>query len=269
MRAKPWSNPATTDAVFRLLQEGLPKASAPDAGALGIDWSGMKVADVGTGRGHFSHRLGSMMSEAGLDPADHIFACDLIPDSFEYDGIQCHKTEADGRLPFDDGTFDAVISVEVIEHVEDQFAFIRELVRIAKPGGLVIITTPNTHHMGSRLRSLTWGFAHLYDPLPLSVHDPRLCGGHIHPIAPYFLAYTALRSGLTDIDFHGDRRKASASVWAVIFSPLLLLGRLAAARRIWRKAPDIAKENDAWMKACNGWTMLTSRTVVLRAKRPQ
>ena len=148
------------------------------------------------------------------------------------------------------------------------FAFLRELVRIAKPGALIIVTTPNTHHMGARVRTLTWGFPHLYDPLPHGVHDPRLCGGHIHPISPYFLAYTALRSGITDIEFHGDRRKTSASIWAVLLGPFQLLGRAFAAKRIVNKAPELAQENDAWMKALNGWTLLTSRTVVLSGKRP-
>ena len=83
MRAKPWSNPSTTDVVFRLLQKGLPKAADASAGALGIDWSKCKVADVGAGRGHFSHRLGEQLrQEVSLDPALHIFACDLFPESF-------------------------------------------------------------------------------------------------------------------------------------------------------------------------------------------
>ena len=268
MRAKPWSNPATTDVVFRLLQRGLPVAPTKDK-ALGIDWPSVRIADVGAGRGHFSHRLGELIrEEAGHDPADHISACDLFPESFEYDRITCQKTENDGRLPFDDCTFDAVVSVEVIEHVEDQFAFLRELLRIAKPGAPIIVTTPNTHHMVSRVRSLTWGFPQLYDPLSLKVHDPRMCGGHIHPISPYFLAYTALRSGLDEIHFHGDRRKSSALVWAVLLSPILLLGRATAAARLAKKKPEVSAENAEWMKACNGLEMLTSRTVVLDTRRP-
>ncbi len=265
MRAKSWSNPATTDVVFRLLEEGL-----REAGTTGSpDWKQLKVVDVGAGRGFFSLRFGEMLKEgSGLEPKEHIFACDLMPESFEYEGIECVQTGANGRLPFDDSSFDAVVSVEVIEHVEDQFAFLRELLRIAKPGAPVIVTTPNTHHALSRVRNLTWGFAQLYDPLPLGVHDPRLCGGHIHPIAPYFLAYTALRSGLTGIKFHADRKKTSAGIWALLFYPLILFGRLAAARRLQRKHPAVAAENAQWMKACNSWSMLTSRTVVLETRRP-
>jgi SAM-dependent methyltransferase len=262
MRAKPWSNPATTEVVRRLLREALAGGAEPA-------WADLKLADVGAGRGHFSHQLGEELRQRhGLDPGEHVFPCDLFPESFEYDAVTCRRTEADGRLPFEDASFDAVVSVEVIEHVEDQFAFLRELLRIAKPGAPVVVTTPNTHHMVSRLRSLTWGFPQLYDPLSLEVHDPRMCGGHIHPISPWFLAYTGLRAGLVGLELHGDRRKTSAALWALLLSPLLLLGRARNALRLAKKKPDVARQNDAWMKRLNGWTLLTARTAILAGRRP-
>lgn len=46
-------------------------------------------------------------------------------------------------LPFDEGTFDCVISFQVIEHIEQDAAFVREVCRILRPGGRFIVTTPN------------------------------------------------------------------------------------------------------------------------------
>lgn len=48
-----------------------------------------------------------------------------------------------GRVPLPDGLADAVVCLETIEHVENPRALYRELTRLAKPGGLVIVTTPN------------------------------------------------------------------------------------------------------------------------------
>lgn len=263
MKAKGWSIPKTTEVVLELLREGL--GLGP-----GSDWSGLEdklLVDVGTGRGHLSHVLSQALAASDLKPADHIAACDLIPDSFEVEGITCHQTEADGRLPFDDATFDAVISIEVIEHVEDQFAFWRELLRIAKPGALVIVTTPNTHNVNSRLRNLTWGFPLLYNPLPHGVHDPRLLGGHIHPVSPYFLAYGALRAGAVEIDFHGDRRKSSAVALFALLWPLFVIGKAKNFGRMKRKAPELAEENRPWVDALSGTELLFARTAILTCRR--
>jgi SAM-dependent methyltransferase len=47
------------------------------------------------------------------------------------------------RLPFDDGAFDAVVVIDVHEHLEDPAQLNRELWRVVRPGGRIIVTTPN------------------------------------------------------------------------------------------------------------------------------
>ncbi|MDE6624232.1 MAG: class I SAM-dependent methyltransferase [Alistipes sp.] len=46
-------------------------------------------------------------------------------------------------LPFDDGSFDCVISFQVIEHIERDAEFVREIHRVLRPGGRFVVTTPN------------------------------------------------------------------------------------------------------------------------------
>src|SRR5262249_44997443 len=48
-----------------------------------------------------------------------------------------------GRLPLGDAAADVTAAIEVIEHLENPRAFVRELARITKPGGWVVLTTPN------------------------------------------------------------------------------------------------------------------------------
>jgi SAM-dependent methyltransferase len=69
-------------------------------------------------------------------------------DAVHYDGLPADVTflRADldsARLPLDDGSMDVAVAVEVIEHLENPRAFVRELVRVTRPGGWVVVTTPN------------------------------------------------------------------------------------------------------------------------------
>jgi SAM-dependent methyltransferase len=255
MKAKGWSIPQTNDKVLELLGP--------------LDWKRSRVADVGAGRGAFSMLLGEKLrAEHGLGPREHLFACDPISKSFEYDGIDCAPTLANGRLPFEDASFDATVSIEVIEHVEDSFAFLRELARVTKPGGRVIVTTPNVLNLSSRLRSFACGFPELFDPLPIRDGDPRVCSGHIHPIAPYFLAFAALRAGLIDPTLHSDRTKHSAAALTVLCSPVLFVGNALQRARLARKQPRVLEANSDLLAAVRSWRMLTGRTAILCASKP-
>jgi len=254
MNTKGLSIPRTTQVVRALLAD--------------LDWPSARVADVGAGRGHFCSVLGEELRARGIEPREHLFPSDRDPSSFGYAGVSCARVGPDGRLPYADDSCDAVVSIEVVEHVEDQFAFLRELARVARPGARVIVTTPNVLSLSSRVRTLAWGFPDLFDPLPLAGADERRLGGHIHPITPYFLAFAALRAGLEEPVLHGDRTKRSALAWLPFCSPFLLGASAFQRGRMSRKQPAVLEQNRNLLRALGGIGMLTSRTVILCARKP-
>jgi 2-polyprenyl-3-methyl-5-hydroxy-6-metoxy-1,4-benzoquinol methylase len=84
------------------------------------------------------------------------FDCYIGADVVRYDGFPesavFHEVDLDsGRVPLSDGAADVVAAVETIEHVENPRAFVRELSRLTRPGGWVIVTTPNQLSLLSKL----------------------------------------------------------------------------------------------------------------------
>lgn len=53
--------------------------------------------------------------------------------------------------------FDLVTSFDVIEHVEDDCRYLKELIKITKPGGIIIIGTPNKNRFSNKIKSLIKG----------------------------------------------------------------------------------------------------------------
>jgi SAM-dependent methyltransferase len=58
---------------------------------------------------------------------------------------------AGGALPFPDGSFDAVLAFEVVEHVEDDTGLLDEIARVSRLGGMLILSTPVHASMWSPL----------------------------------------------------------------------------------------------------------------------
>ncbi len=92
------------------------------------------------------------------------------------------------KLPYADNFFDLIFAGEVIEHLIDTDGFLKELNRCVKPGGFVLLTTPNLVSFENRLRSVLGIY-------PKWV-DYRLQGsGHIRAYTPAILSNQLRSSG--------------------------------------------------------------------------
>jgi 2-polyprenyl-3-methyl-5-hydroxy-6-metoxy-1,4-benzoquinol methylase len=97
---------------------------------------GGTLVDVGCGRGALWQLLHERFETyCGLDAVRYEgfpLTGDFRPADLDRD-----------QWPIDDGTADVVVAAETIEHLENPWAFMRALVRVAKPGGWILVTTPN------------------------------------------------------------------------------------------------------------------------------
>ena len=97
-----------------------------------------KVLDYGAGVGQLASRLIS------LNRFDQVFAADIMPMPASLAGkIQWIEQDLNSPIHNYGDFFDVVIAAEVIEHLENPRAMTRDLWRILRPGGTVIISTPN------------------------------------------------------------------------------------------------------------------------------
>ena len=103
-----------------------------------------RVLEFGAGTGTLIARLTAESAVGTLTGADLLPRPDGIPD--EVDWIQA---DLNVPLPCADASFDAIISTEVIEHLENPRAVFREFSRLLRPGGRLLLTTPNQESIRS------------------------------------------------------------------------------------------------------------------------
>lgn len=95
-----------------------------------------KILDVGCGTGANLLMLGKYGEAEGVDVSEDALAfC-------RERGLDKVRLGAGEELPYEDGTFDLVTALDVVEHMDDDLAGLREMRRVLRPGGRVLLFVP-------------------------------------------------------------------------------------------------------------------------------
>jgi SAM-dependent methyltransferase len=215
--------------------------------------AGQRILDIPAGNGLLATELRKaghevVCADINRERSDYVFA------------------DLNGRLPFDDASFDTVTCLEGLEHVLDPQALIGELVRITRSGGRVVLSTPNLQNAFSRLRFFATGFHYQYGPWMCRQLAPgeQRDRGHIAPMTYLQIRYHFHYRGARVEAVDGDKWKRK---WLVPFLyPVFLLGRFWASR-IRRAEPDAdPAECDEVIRQMNAGPLLFSRSLIVVAR---
>ncbi|MBI4445336.1 MAG: methyltransferase domain-containing protein [Acidobacteria bacterium] len=214
-----------------------------------------RLLDIPAGEGAISHVLRPLGFE--------VTAADIDPAFFKAEGIPCLHADMNREIPVESETFDYVVCLEGIEHLQSPFVFIRECHRILRQHGLLILSTPNILNLASRLKFFFSGFYSLC-PRPLDEFTHLPVFDHISPLTYYQLRYALHSSGF-------QIRKATTDLWRrscwpfLLFYPLLRLYSI----RTMRKEGDTRqrKANREIRDVMNSPDMLLGRSLILVAEK--
>ena len=205
---------------------------------------GKTAVDIGAGMGALSARL----VESGYD----VTACDLYPDAFAVESVECRAVGPDGTLPFDDASADVALAVELMEHIDAHETLFREIHRVLKPGGIVLFTTPNILSLKSRFMFLFTGYFYSFPSL-----DPRVCD----PVEQHITAFSLDRyrwrlhqAGLIFLHATADKRQSTSRALSFLAPLIWWINR--------KKAVESAS-----VRLQNSLTMLQARTLIVLARR--
>ena len=106
------------------------------------------VLDFGAGRGNVEamNLRGCCASVMGIDVDEAVLANPYLDEAYLITG---------STFPFEDNTFDVIVSDNVMEHVERPHDVMIEICRVLKPGGHFIFKTPNRNHYMPMIASMT------------------------------------------------------------------------------------------------------------------
>lgn len=106
-----------------------------------------KVVDLAAGQGAFS----LVLQRLGHD----VTAVDFSRENWKATNIPLELRDLDSEFAAsiiaEHGKFDALAAIEIVEHLENPFRFIRQCAELLKPNGLMFLTTPNVEAVNSRL----------------------------------------------------------------------------------------------------------------------
>ncbi len=146
-----------------------------------VDLAGKRILDIGCGVGAFVRRLREF--------SPHLYGIDI-----DRDGIIAGSAELPNlslavgeHLPFRDATFDVILLHEVLEHVDDDAATLKEARRVLTAGGRVVIFVPNRLYP-FETHGVFLGKKYVFGNMPLVNYLPSVARNRL---VPHARAYTA------------------------------------------------------------------------------
>lgn len=214
-----------------------------------------RILDAPCGAGALAFALRS----EGYD----VFGADIDAAAAALLGDRFRAIDLSVPLPWENGFFDAVLSVEGIEHLENRQAYLREVCRVLKPGGTLVLTTPNTVSIRSRVRFAGSGFFH-QDPRPLHEATPNPLH-HIGLMTFAELRYALHVAGLRIVAVAHTHIKPASWLY-VVFMPWILPYTAIA----FRKERDAAQRaaNREILRALVSPSLLFGENVLITARKP-
>lgn len=119
---------------------------------------GKKVIDLSAGSGYIINEF----HKAGAD----VELYDLFPGQNTYCPVPCKPIDLQKPFPINTSTADIAILGETIEHLPNQFLFFSQAAKILKPGGILLLTTPNSSSLRSRFSQFLMESEHYSTPAP-------------------------------------------------------------------------------------------------------
>ncbi len=145
------------------------------------------------------------------------------------------RADANAAMPFASGAFDYVLCREGIEHLEDQMGFIRECARVLKPGGTIVLTTPNVMHLAARASAFLTGQRNLRRGLVNEVqtlrarNGSRLYHGHVFLLDYYRARYILRVAGFDRLQVYTDKLSPTSIAMAPVVPILWAAMKFAVA----------------------------------------
>lgn len=197
------------------------------------------VIDVSAGSGY----VANLWYDAGAE----VQAFDMYPEVFQSKNLTCFPIDLNESLPIESNSADYVLLMETIEHIPNQQALLKELARILKSKGQLIITKPNNSSLSGRMANL-WVEAERSDMYlsneaeVIGYNDKQTYNGRVFLCNAQRLRTLAGLAGLNLEKVYPNQLSVSSVFWYLIVGLFLHFRSYRTYKRLNRKSSNMLEK---------------------------